>query len=239
MVAGSYPVTVTFSNTDTVPQTASCTINVSVTNAGTQARIHDIQGRAHVSPMKGQTVTNVPGIVTSVRSNGFTMQDPNPDSDPATSEAILVFGASAAAQVHLGDSVQVQGIVAEFRPGNDATNLSSTEIDSPVVTVFSSGNPLPPPVILGTAGRAIPSGAFTTTPGDLESSNHTFDPVSNALDFFESLEDMRVQFSDAVAVGPTNSFGETPLMADSASGAALRSVRGGVMGEPVTSIPSV
>ena len=232
VAAGSYAVIVKFSNTDTTPQTASCTINVSVTTPGTQARIHDIQGRAHISPMKGQTVTAVPGIVTSVRSNGFTMQDPSPDADPATSEAIFVFGTSVVAQVHVGDSVQVRGVVMEFRPGNDATNLSGTEIDGPVVTVVSSGNPLPPPVILGAGGRAIPSGAFTTTPGDLESSGHTFDPVSNALDFFESLEDMRVQFNNAVAVGPTNSFGETPLMADSASGAALRSIRGGAMAGP-------
>ena len=199
---------------------------------GTPARIHDIQGRAHISPMSGQTVTAVPGIVTSVRSNGFTMQDPNADADPATSEAIFVFGASAAAQVHLGDSILVQGVVAEFRQGNDAANLSRTEINNPVVTVVSSGNQLPPPVILGAGGRAIPSGAFTTMPGDLESSSHTFDPVNNALDFFESLEDMQVQFNNAVAVGPTNSFGETPLMADSASGAALRSIRGGVMAGP-------
>ena len=232
VATGSYAVTVTFTNTDTVPQTGSCTINVSVTTPGMQARIHDIQGRAHISPLNGKTVTGVPGIVTSVRSTGFTMQDPNPDSDPATSEAIFVFGTSAAAQVHLGDSVQVSGVVAEFRPGSEATNLSGTEIDSPVVTIVGSGNPLPPPVILGAGGRAIPSGAFTTTSGDLESSSHTFDPVNNALDFFESLEDMRVQFNNAVAVGPTNSFGETPLMADGASSAALRSIRGGAMAGP-------
>lgn len=232
VAAGNYPVTVTFSNTDTTPQTASCTVNVSVTTAGMQVHIHDIQGRSHISPLNGQTVTGVPGIVTSIRSNGFTMQDPNPDSDPATSEGIFVFGTSVVSQVHVGDSIQVRGVVAEFRPGNDATNLSGTEIDSPVVTVVSSGNPLPPPVILGTGGRAIPSGAFTTTPGNLESSSHVFDPANNALDFFESLESMRVQFNNAVAVGPTNSSGETPLMADSASGAALRSIRGGAMAGP-------
>jgi predicted extracellular nuclease len=43
---------------------------------------------------------------------------------------------------------------------------------------------------------------------------------------------MRVQFNNAVAVGPTNSFGETPLMADNASSAALRSIRGGAMAGP-------
>src|SRR5215204_4509263 len=50
-------------------------------------RIHDIQGAAHLSPRTGQVVTNVPGIVTATRTNGFYLQDPSPDADPATSEA--------------------------------------------------------------------------------------------------------------------------------------------------------
>jgi uncharacterized protein len=232
VAAGSYPVTVTFTNSDATPQTGTCTVTVSVTTPGQTVHIHDIQGRAHISPLKGQTVDKVPGIVTSIRSTGFTMQDPNPDNDPATSEGIFVFGSSVVSQVHLGDSVLVHGVVAEFRPGNEASNLSGTEIDSPVVTVVSSGNALPPVVIIGAGGRAIPSGAFTTTAGDLESSSHTFDVVNNSLDFFESLESMRVQFNNAVAVGPTNSFGETPLMADGAASSALRSIRGGAMAGP-------
>ena len=39
------------------------------------------------------------GIVTAVRPNGFYLQDPSPDADPATSEAIFVFARSAAAAV--------------------------------------------------------------------------------------------------------------------------------------------
>ena len=126
----------------------------------------------------------------------------------------------------------MRGVVAEFRPGCVASSLSSTEIESPDVSVLSSGNPLPPPLLLGSGGRTIPSDAFTNAPGDVESSNHIFDPANNALDFFESLEDMRVKFNYAVAVGPTNSFGESPLMADGASSAVLRSIRGGVMADP-------
>src|SRR5256886_10458659 len=33
--------------------------------------IHDIQGAAHISPLNGQTLGNVPGIVTAKRTNGF------------------------------------------------------------------------------------------------------------------------------------------------------------------------
>jgi len=47
-----------------------------------------------ISPQNGQTVTNVPGVVTGLRtssSKGFWFQDPTPDSDPATSEGLFVF----------------------------------------------------------------------------------------------------------------------------------------------------
>jgi predicted extracellular nuclease len=228
---GNYAVTLTFMNSDPTPQSATCTVNVSVTAPATQARIHDIQGRAHISPLNGQAVAQVPGIVTSLRTNGFTMQDPNPDSDPATSEAIFVF-TSSAPTVHVGDSVLVDGTVAEFRPGGDPTNLTSTEIDRPVITLSSSGNPLPPPVILGAGGRAIPAGAFANaTTGNVETSS-SFDPLNDAIDFYESLEDMRVQINNAVAVGPTNSFGEIPVLADQGAAAVLRSAHGGTMAGP-------
>src|SRR5262249_54662127 len=93
-------------------------------------RIHDIQGAAHISPMNGQAVTGVPGVVTAVTSNGFFMQDPTPDADPATSEGIFVFTSTAPGR-HAGDSVTVSGTVAEFRSGGaSSANLTITEIDS-------------------------------------------------------------------------------------------------------------
>jgi predicted extracellular nuclease len=49
--------------------------------------IHDIQGAGHLSPTAGQDVTGVTGVVTAVAGNGFYLQDPNADADPATSEA--------------------------------------------------------------------------------------------------------------------------------------------------------
>ncbi|MEP6704700.1 MAG: choice-of-anchor D domain-containing protein, partial [Acidobacteriota bacterium] len=60
-------------------------------NGATPVAIHEIQGAAHISPLVGQQVVGVAGIVTSKASNGFFMQDPAPDADPATSEGIFVF----------------------------------------------------------------------------------------------------------------------------------------------------
>src|SRR5215203_4030823 len=86
----------------------------SFTTVAPQRAIHEILGAAHISPLAGQNVSSVPGIVTARSSNGFWMQDPNPDADDATSEGIFVFTTSAPTPV--GDAVQVSGRVQEFRP---------------------------------------------------------------------------------------------------------------------------
>jgi predicted extracellular nuclease len=181
--------------------------------------IHEIQGAAHRSPLAGQAVTTT-GVVTAVKGNGFWVEDPAPDANPATSEGLFVFTSKAPA-VHSGDSVSVAGTVSEFRPGSAATNLSTTELVAPTVTVTGTGTPLPAPVKIG----AVPPVARTDAPGDIEASS-TFDPSANALDFYESLEGMLVEVDDAAAVGPRNSFGELPVVP--AGTADPRTSRGGV-----------
>src|SRR5918911_635049 len=133
--------------------------------------IHDIQGASHISPKNGQTVSNVSGIVTAKRTNGFYMQDPNPDADPATSEGIFVFPSSAPS-ANVGDAVKVNGHVSEFRPGGASTaNLTTTELTSPSITVLSSGNPLPAATVAGTAGRIPPDTVIEDdATGDVETS---------------------------------------------------------------------
>src|SRR5207302_3225407 len=146
--------------------------------------IHDIQGAAHVSPKNGQTVSNVQGIVTAKRSNGFYIQDPNPDSDPATSEGIFVFTSSSPTTVSVGDAVTVSGKVQEFRPGGASSgNLTTTALSGPTIAVVSRGNPLPPPIVVGTGGRVPPSTVIEDDAigGDVETSG-TLDPASDWLD---------------------------------------------------------
>jgi len=176
--------------------------------------IHDIQGTGFLSPQAGNTVTNVPGIVTGVRatgsSKGYWIQDPNPDSNPATSEGIFVF-TSSAPTVTTGDSVLVTGKVQEFYPlasGDTVattSNLSITEIDQTGVSVVSSGNALPAPIVLGPA--TVPD----TYAPDLGGSNIESTPIQparSALDYYESIEGMRVEVDNARVVGPSDSFGE-------------------------------
>lgn len=76
----------------------------------TSAFIRTIQGVGHVSPLNGQPVTGVPGIVTALTATGFYLQDANPDADPRTSEGIFVFTRTAPT-VAVGDALLVSGTV--------------------------------------------------------------------------------------------------------------------------------
>ena len=227
--AGNYNVTLGFANNDAIPQTANCTVAVNVAPPVVATRIHDIQGAAHISPINGQSVSNVPGIVTAKSSNGFWLQDVSPDSDPATSEGIFVF-TSSAPTVSVGDSLQVSGTVQEYRPGGASSgNLTITEIVNPTVTTVSSGNALPAPTLLGIGGREIPTTVIDDdATGNVESSG-SFDAANDGIDFYESLEGMRVQVNNPVASGPRNRFGEISLLADNGANAGVRTPRGGIL----------
>src|ERR1044072_6079633 len=102
-------------------------------------RIRDVQGTTRVSPLLGQKVTGVPGVVTATRSvgdRGFWIQDTAPDADPRTSEGVFVYTSGSAPAV--GDSVLVSGTIAEYRPGGDTgSNQTLTEIPSPTTITVS------------------------------------------------------------------------------------------------------
>ena len=175
------------------------------------------------------------GVVTVERSSSFWMQDPTPDTDEATSDGILVFGSGVGALVNVGDHVRVSGRALEFRPGGETTdNLTTTEITTPglSVAVLSSGNPLPAPTVVGAGSRVPPSMVIEDdATGSVETSG-VFDPATDGIDFYESLEGMRVQVNQAVAVGPRNSFGEIPVVGDRSALADVDSVRGGLLVRP-------
>ena len=189
-------------------------------------RIHDIQGAAQLSPKAGVKVAEVPGVVTTVSTNGFWFQDPTPDADPATSEGLFVFTRTAPTAA-VGDAVTVTGTVSEFRPGGAATNLSTTELTNPVVTVTASGQALPAPTVVGPGGRVPPAQVIENDAnGDVETTETAFDPANDGLDFWESLEGMRVSITNAQVVGPTNRFGETSVVPP---GSTVRTRRGGIV----------
>lgn len=156
--------------------------------------ISEIQGIAHLSPFKGhQVITR--GIVTAVGSVGHYpggeeafIQCPNGDGDLRSSDALHLHWRDQGLSLEIGDMIEVEGVVYEqvFDAGLSRTSLR--EIKN--VRVLSSNNTLPEPVILGEGGRAIPDSVISSWQG-----NVNFRPslnLNDALDFYESLEGMRV-----------------------------------------------
>jgi uncharacterized protein len=222
--AKTIPLTVS----DAQGRNGSGSIALTVTTPPPFEQIHDIQGTRFQSPFTGQRVSTS-GIVTALDTDGFYLQDPTPDSNDATSEGVFVF-TSSAPHVAVGDAANVTATVAEFLPGGSsgASNLTITELDSPSVTVTSSGNALPPPVVIG-VDRTPPTQVIDTPETGDANTEAALQPARDGLDFWESLEGMRLEVDDAVAVGPTNEFGETEVVSSASVPASQRTPSGGVV----------
>ncbi|MEW2305538.1 endonuclease/exonuclease/phosphatase family protein [Streptomyces sp. NPDC006655] len=190
--------------------TAPPTTQPPTTPPATPAKIHDIQGTSRVSPLDGKAVSGVTGIVTGVRaygsSQGFWFQDPNPDADPRTSEGVFVFTGSTTPTVKVGDSVSVDATVQEYYPGGQSTGVQSvTELTKATVTVVSSGNAVPAPVVLDK--HSVPE-RFAPQAGGASIENLPLRPDEYALDTYESLEGMNVRIGSSRVVGATDPYSE-------------------------------
>ena len=114
-----------------------------------QYTIMQIQGSGARSPVQNTTVMTT-GVVYDVANNGFWMQDPNGDGDPATSDGIFVV-TSSTPKVQKGDLVSVTGFVGETATANDPAAAPETQLVGPTISVISSANPLPLPVTISAA----------------------------------------------------------------------------------------
>ncbi len=207
----------------TRPVNAACDAGAyeAMTSLGDITAVHIIQGAGHRSPLADATVTTR-GIVTAVRPDGFYLQYATPDSDNATAEGIFVTTGSQPA-VAPGADVLVMGKVAEIAPGGNLSyDLPVTMLTNASVTAISTGNALPAPVVLGQSGRVVPD---TVIDND---GLAIFEPATDGLDFYESLEGMRVQINGAPVVGPSTATGDFWVLADGGANAGPRTERGGV-----------
>ncbi|MEV7969852.1 ExeM/NucH family extracellular endonuclease [Sphaerisporangium sp. NPDC088356] len=166
--------------TDTPTPTPTPTVTVTVTPTPTPTptptrtgqpcqdpathQIAQVQGSGDTTPLAGQAV-RVEGVVTgdfqgTGQFGGFYIQDPTPDADPATSDAVFVFSSKPAA---VGDKVLVNGTAAEF---NGLTQLTSVTY----VDVCGTGTIKPTKVKLPLAeGASLEplEGVLTTFPATL------------------------------------------------------------------------
>lgn len=200
--------------------------------------IHDLQGAAHLSPYKDQMVSGVKGMITAVRSNGFYMQEPLPDANPATSEGIFVY-AGTRLSLLAGDLVSVTGKVEEVYPfslspgGLSITRLSLAPPVTEGVTILSRGNALPAATLLGSAGRLPPDQVIEddAQDGNVEISG-VFDPALDGIDFFESLEGMLISVKDGRIIEGTTQDGVIAVVGEGGAFASLNSPRGALVIRP-------
>ena len=164
--------------------------------------IRDIQGNDHTSAYLGASVKDITGVVThKIDGSNFVMQDiDNADNDNTTSEAIQVNKSTHG--VNVGDKVTVAGTVEENGSG---TNLTTTRIRA--TTVAKDGiEALPEPLVVGVdiipPTQIIDNDKLTS-----------FDPVEDGIDFWESVEFMRVSFPNAKVIGTPYS-GDIPIVAE-------------------------
>ena len=206
---GTHALPVTISDA----QGRTSTTSISLVVQGASTAICQIQGASHLSDMDGEEVFAVAGIVTAVGEDGFWMTDPDCDESDATSDGIFVFRGEALP----GDEVRVDGTVGEF--GFDG-ELTTTQITDATVRVVGSGLDLPTTVI----------GVDRTPPTEVidDDGLTMFQPETDGIDFWESLEGMRLEVRAAVAVGPTNGFGETAVVSQ-LTAAGVRTDRGGIL----------
>ncbi len=160
--------------------------------------IGKIQGAAHQSPLEGREVTTE-GIVTAVDENGFYLQSAQPDKFSETSEAIYVYRRNS--KVEVGNRLRLEGRVEEWKWGNkEDHNLTLTQLRGKNIRILSRRVALPGPMILDTLLRYYPEA--------IKKPGSPFDPNVNAMDFWESLEHMRVVIRDPMVIGPRSPYNE-------------------------------
>ncbi|MGQ0551788.1 MAG: endonuclease/exonuclease/phosphatase family protein [Planctomycetota bacterium] len=201
--------------------------------------LHAVQGAAHLSPLAGRRV-QVQGVVTAVAKFGFWLQaqDGSEDGRDETSEAVFVRTGSAAVydiaqpsgageRVQFGDLLSLSGVVTEHTQPERDDELSVTELhEVQALRRLGTSQAVPQAVRLGLKGR-LPPDRVIADDGDVRE-GALFDPAQDGLDFLESLEGMLVEIPEAVAIAPTNGFGELWVLGNRGTLASGRSARGGL-----------
>lgn len=190
--------------------------------------INQIQGITHRSPLEGETVAKVSGVVTAVDGEGFYVQGLVPDEDERTSEAIYI-DLQAPSNAKRGDLVLIEdGWVREWNPaGLGENSLTITTLVAEKVTVLSQNQPLPEPVVIGQGGRTLPNQVIENdVNGYVGQSKQAIDPQEDGMDFFESLEGMLVQINNARAISTRNGYNEVFVVADNGQEAGAFSDEG-------------
>ena len=162
--------------------------------------IGEVQGESHQSPLVGKEVVINNVVVTKTDGDkGFYVQDKVSDNNPRTSDAVYV---ASKDKVESGDLLKVQGTVKEgymeeysVKPGQTfkkpAGSLTVTQIINATITKLGKAD-LPKALNIS---EKMPKDIVDNTPTK-------YNPETEALDYWESLEGMRVEVTKPKVTGP-------------------------------------
>lgn len=214
--------------------------SVEARNAG-RLSVAEIQGKSHLSPYLGHKVVTR-GVVTAqaevdMYPHGYEVyiQSISPDSDPATSEGLKLFFPEKV-DARRGDLLEVAGTVYEETNHIEDGLTETTLREITKWKVLKTGQNLPSPVKIGRFGRPLPKGLHSSYRGDLNLKKGL--NLKDGLDFWESLESMRVEISNPVIAGFRGGKEQAEdekshltlfLLPDGQIGAGLKTPSGGIM----------
>ena len=162
--------------------------------------IGEVQGESHQSPLVGKEVVINNVVVTKTDGDkGFYVQDKVSDNNPRTSDAVYVASNN---KVEAGDLLKVQGTVKEgymeeysVKQGQTfkkpAGSLTVTQIINATITKLGKAD-LPKALNIS---EKMPKDIVDNTPTK-------YNPETEALDYWESLEGMRVEVTKPKVTGP-------------------------------------
>ncbi len=163
--------------------------------------IPEIQGTRHLSPYAGYVVTTQ-GVVTALapKTDGTVelyVQTEQDDGNPKTSNAINIYLASARTDVKVGSLIQVKGQVYEIQTAQGLTRTALRDVQD--VQVLATQRPLPEAVLIGGQGLKVPKKVVSSYRGNVNLKAEL--NLADGLDFWESLEGMRVKIARPRVVG--------------------------------------
>ncbi|KAI4853650.1 DNase I-like protein [Aureobasidium sp. EXF-8845] len=185
--------------------------------------IAEINGNRYLSPYNGKNVTYVNGLVTAKGPNGIWIRSTTPDRDDRTSESAYVFDKNFGKNLTVGDVIQLNGTITEYRSSKAYVYL--TEIINPKLVKKLSSGSVATPLVIGKDTLNPPTKAFSALDnGDafgvpnnvslISVDNPTLIPRNYGMDFWESLSGELVTVKGAHALTKPNNFGDTWVVGD-------------------------
>jgi hypothetical protein len=185
--------------------------------------ISEINGNRYLSPYNGKNVTYVDGLVAAKGPNGIWIRSITPDRDDRTSESAYVFDKNFGKNLTVGDVIQLNGTVSEYRSSKAYVYL--TEIINPKLVKKVSSGGAATPLVIGKDTISPPTKAFSALDnGDafgvpnnvslVSVANPILIPRNYGMDFWESLSGELVTVKGAHALTKPNNYGDTWVVGD-------------------------